>query len=95
MHFLYIIYSPTSDKYFTGETTNVPERIEQHNSHKKIKTFTRAASDWELKLTHKCHSKEEAIFLEKYIKGMKSRKFIEKIIDHPEVLDKLVKDFKR
>ncbi|WP_029034194.1 GIY-YIG nuclease family protein [Salinimicrobium terrae] len=90
MHFLYIIYSPTTDKYFTGETNNVPTRIELHNSHKRIKAFTKAASDWEAKLIFKCTSKEEATYLKGLIKKKKNRKFIEEIIDHPELLADLL-----
>ena len=74
------------DKYYTGETNNVPERIRIHNSHKNIKAFTKAASDWESKLIFKCETKNDAVYLERYIKRMKSRIFIEKVVDHPEIL---------
>ncbi|WP_029037769.1 GIY-YIG nuclease family protein, partial [Salinimicrobium xinjiangense] len=77
MHFLYILYSSLADKYYTGETHDVPARIELHNSHKNLKAFTKAASDWESKLIFKCEDKKEAVFLERFIKKMKSRKFIE------------------
>lgn len=68
MHFLYIIYSPTSDKYYTGETKNVPPRLELHNSHKTLKFFTKAASDWEIKLIFNCKTKEDAVHLERFLK---------------------------
>lgn len=92
MHFLYIIYSPAADKYFAGETNNVPESMKLHNSHKKIKAFTGAASDWELKLILNCNTKEEAVYLQKLIKRKKSRDFIQEIIEHPELLKKLLKN---
>ncbi|MFD2516960.1 GIY-YIG nuclease family protein [Salinimicrobium flavum] len=94
MHFLYIMYSPTADKYFAGETNNVPERIESHNSNKNLKAFTGAASDWELKLIFNCNSREEAVYLQKSINTKKSRKFVEKVIDHPELLKDLLRGFK-
>ena len=90
MHFLYIIYSPKADKYYTGESNNVPERLELHNSHKILKAFTKAASDWEIRLIFKCETKKDAVFLERYIKRMKSRKFILKIIERPEILSEIL-----
>ncbi|WP_121065197.1 GIY-YIG nuclease family protein [Maribacter vaceletii] len=33
MHYLYIIYSVTLDKYYTGESTDPITRLEQHNAH--------------------------------------------------------------
>ena len=90
MHFLYIIYSPTADKYYTGETNDFPARLELHNNHKNLKAFTKAASDWERKLIFKCETKKDAVFLERYVKRMKSRKFIEKIIEQPEILKEIL-----
>ena len=39
-----------------------------------------------MKFTFECDNKEDAIYLEKFIKKMKSRVFIEKIIDNPEIV---------
>ncbi|MCA6477398.1 MAG: GIY-YIG nuclease family protein, partial [Chitinophagaceae bacterium] len=30
MHFVYVIYSPSADSYYIGETVNVEERLIQH-----------------------------------------------------------------
>ena len=90
MHFLYVVYSPKADKYYTGESINVPARLELHNSHKYLKAFTKAASDWEIRLIFKCETKKDAVYLERYIKRMKSRKFIKKIIDRPEILNEIL-----
>ena len=90
MHFLYIIYSAKADKYYTGESNDVPARIKLHNSHRFLKAFTKAASDWEIKLIFKCENKTDAVFLERYIKRMKSRKFIQKIIERPEILEEIL-----
>ena len=48
------------------------------------------ATDWELVLSKKCGSKEDAIYLEKFVKRMKSRVFIEKVIAGPEILDDIL-----
>lgn len=90
MHYLYIIYSDSADKYFVGESNDVPERIKLHNSHKNLKVLTRAAHDWELKLVFSCSSKNEAILLEKSLRKKKSREFIEHAIENPNLLRKLL-----
>jgi putative endonuclease len=45
MHFLYIIYSPKTDKFYVGETTNVDKRLEVHNSHTFNRAFTKGAEN--------------------------------------------------
>ncbi len=92
MHFLYIIYSPSADKYYTGETNDVPARLDLHNSHKNIKAFTKAAYDWQVKLIFNCETKGEALYLERFVKKMKSRKFIHKVIEEPEILNDILKN---
>ncbi len=90
MHFLHIIYSKKSNKYYTGETSDIHTRLEFHNNHHNKKAFTSSANDWVMKFTYKTSSKEDAIFLEKFIKRMKSRKFIEKIILNPLILAQIL-----
>ena len=91
MHYLYIIYSKTIDKYYVGETPDVENRITQHNNHHFKTSYTKAADDWTVLLKYQCQNKKEALFLEKYTKRMKSRKFIEKIIKNPEILSDILK----
>jgi putative endonuclease len=90
MHYLYIIYSISIDRFYIGESADVDFRLGLHQNHNFKKAFTKDASDWELALSKSCTSKEEAIYLEKFIKRMKNRKFIEKIIKRPEILDELI-----
>ncbi|SEA72502.1 GIY-YIG nuclease family protein [Psychroflexus halocasei] len=86
MHFLYIIYSQNIDKFYIGETTDVNHRIELHNRHAFKNAYSKAADDWILKLKFQCENRKNAVFLEKFIKRMKSRKFINKVIEKPEIL---------
>ena len=50
-------------------------------------SFTCKGIPWELKLSYSCEESETAYRLEKFIKRMKSRKFIVKIIDDKTILD--------
>jgi putative endonuclease len=86
MHYLYIIYSETLDKYYTGESPDPDRRLEQHNSHYFKNNYTKGANDWIIKLKFETTTKEDAIILERFIKKMKSKKFIEKIISKPAIL---------
>ena len=91
MHFVYIIFSPTVNRYYVGETANIKQRILKHNSKGYPNAFTKIARDWEIKLDLTCPDRETALFLETFIKRMKSRKFIEKLIRKPEILDDVIK----
>ena len=89
-HYLYIIYSEQLDKFYVGETSNVEQRISIHNSHEIKSAYTKAASDWVLKLSFNCANRNEALYLERFIKRMKSKKFIEKIVNDPQALNDIL-----
>ena len=79
MFYVYIIYSPTKDKYYIGSTgDSLEKRVRKHNSNHK--GFTGGIGDWELKYSEEYSSKLEVLKREKQIKGWKSRKLIEKLI---------------
>ena len=79
MFFLYILYSPSLNKYYVGFTgDSMQERLRKHNSNHE--GFTGGSADWELKYSEKYDTKEEALKREKQIKNWKSRKLIEKLI---------------
>ena len=86
MHYLYILYSSSSQKFYIGETNDVAERILKHRNHFYSNSFTKIANDWEIVLTFMCNNKEEALYLESFIKRMKSKTFNNKIIEDPTIL---------
>jgi len=86
MHFVYIIYSNCVDKFYVGETADVENRLILHKSGKFKGAFTKIAHDWRIVLEFECENREDALFLESFIKRMKSRKFIEKITQTPSIL---------
>jgi len=71
---VYIVYSPTLDKYYVGYTTDLPKRLTEHNS--GISTYTSKASDWIIKYTENFSDRESAMKREREIKNKKSRKYI-------------------
>ena len=81
-YFFYIIYSETIDKYYIGHTGNLKERLRRHNSNHK--GFTGKGNDWKLVLTENYKTKTEAYKRERTVKGWKSRKLIEQLIQRNE-----------
>ena len=90
MHYLYILYSDTTDRYYIGETHDVAERLFRHNNHTYKNSFTKIASDWQVALSRQCQNRQQAILLEKFIKAMKSKVFVSKIIADPSIIDDIV-----
>ena len=78
IYYVYIIYSITLDKYYTGHTIDLNKRLIEHNTGKSI--FTAAASDWILRYTEQFNTRELAKARELQIKKKKSRKYIEWLI---------------
>ena len=91
MHFLYILYSTELNRYYVGESEKPYFRVKLHNAHHFKRAFTNAADDWELTLVYQVKNKTTALYLEKFIKKMKSKKFIEKIICKPSILEDILK----
>jgi putative endonuclease len=92
-HFVYIIHSQSTDKFYVGETLHVPERIVKHNSGHFHHASTKFATDWELFLQIECESGTQARKIERHIKKMKSRKYYEDLARYPEMTVMLLRKF--
>jgi putative endonuclease len=94
--FVYILFSNSLNKYYVGLTTLSPEeRLERHisNFYSQKKKYTEGASDWELFWKLSCASVGQARRIERHIKKMKSRAYIENLIKYPEISRKLLNRF--
>ena len=95
MHFIYIIYTAKFDKYYIGETVNISDRLEEHKIGHYNESSTKYADDWVLVLSLQADSRTSAREVERYIKSMKSKKFIKRLISETAYLDvfkQIVKD---
>ena len=92
MNYTYILYSTSADRYYIGKcSTTISERIKKHNEKKYGgKAYTSMASDWTLYLALECENDAHAARLERKIKSMKSRKYLENLKQYPEMREKLV-----
>jgi putative endonuclease len=90
MHYVYILYSPSIDKYYVGETEDIELRIKQHTTNFYKNSFTSKSSDWILKIAIEVNSKSVAIQIEKHIKRKGNREFKEKVINDEGLVQYLI-----
>ena len=84
---VYILFSPTMEKHYIGmATTSAEERLEKHNSGVFEDNFTAKGIPWILCKSISCENNSQALKIEKFIKKMKSKVFIQKIIDDNDIL---------
>jgi putative endonuclease len=68
MTYLYFILSPAKNKIYVGVTSNLQERLRKHNDHSYAVAFSKIATDWELIFQKEFEDKQEALFLERFLK---------------------------
>ena len=78
MHFVYILQSKKTNKYYVGVTANIDRRLKEHNSG-SVKS-TAPYKPWTLKKLEKYADIKSAYRREKFIKSKHSKTIIEKII---------------
>ncbi|NBC27744.1 MAG: GIY-YIG nuclease family protein [Bacteroidetes bacterium] len=80
MFYTYILYSPSTDRYYTGHTgTTLKTRLRRHNQGDN--PSTKPGIPWDLKFYTSFESKTNPIKFENFIKRKKSRKYIEWLIN--------------
>ena len=91
---VYILHSQKLNRYYVGETTlHVEDRLRQHNTgYYSNKSFTSTTDDWVLMLQMECSDRSHALRLEKKIKSMKSKTYIENLLKYKELQDKVLKE---
>jgi putative endonuclease len=77
MHTVYIIFSASADRYFVGQTKNLPITLWQHNA--KTNPATADGKPWEVKFTRQFDTRNEALSLEMKLRN-KNRAHIEELI---------------
>ncbi|GAB3544977.1 GIY-YIG nuclease family protein [Spirosoma fluminis] len=82
MHTVYIIYSPTTDQYFIGQTKDLRISLWQHNA--KTNPSTANGKPWEVKFTQQFATRNEALSLEMKLKN-KDRIYWEELINNSQL----------
>jgi putative endonuclease len=73
-HFVYIIESSSSGKWYYGYTTNPEKRVDFHNQ--GLNVSTRNNGPWRMIFLQQFQSKKEALQFELHLKKSKNKDFI-------------------
>ena len=93
----YLLYSEKLNRFYTGATqSSIEERIQHQNqqtcgSHR----YTAKAEDWVLILKLKVSDYAHVVRLERKIKSMKSRIYIENLPKYPERQVKIIEETRK
>ena len=79
-YFVYILFSEKCNKYYVGQTENLERRIVEHNIGKGG-SFSSTCFPWKLVYHESVASRPDAVKREQEIKGKKSRKYIEYLVN--------------
>ena len=77
MYTVYILFSNTSLKYYTGQTNNLENRLYRHNS--GLSLFTKSGKPWTLIYQIQFNNRSEAVQLESKIKKRGAKRYLEDI----------------
>ena len=77
-HFVYILQSLLNGRYYIGSCADINQRLAKHNA--GATTSTRPYRPWTVVYEESFSDKSQALKREKYIKQMKSRKYIVDLI---------------
>ncbi len=78
MSYLYILKSERNSKYYIGSTNNYKRRVKQHNAGNV--NFTRGIRPLKLVLVQKYPNIEKARLIERKLKALKRKDYIDKIV---------------
>ncbi len=78
MFFVYVIYSPSSDKIYIGYSSDLERRLFEHNH--AIKGYTLKFRPWVILFSEKYPDKKSAMAREKQLKSGHGREYIRKFI---------------
>lgn len=84
MFAMYILQSIKSGKYYIGSTDNLDKRLKRHNN--GYSRYTKGKGPFKVVYKEEFASRAEAKKREYYIKSLKSRSAIERLIDKSDAI---------
>ena len=90
----YILFSELLNKFYIGVCQDsLEDRITKHNDHTYGEhRFTARANDWNLFLQIDTKDYAHAVRIERKIKSMKSRIYIQNLTKYPELIEKIISE---
>ncbi len=81
MFYIYILFSPSVNKYYVGYTSHPAQRLKEHNEQESFNTYTSKFRPWRMEALFECGTKEnQAIQVERFIKKQHSKRLIEQLL---------------
>jgi len=77
MLFVYILFSESKSKFYIGQTNDIGNRINRHNSSYELST--KHGVPWKIVTFFTLESRSEAIVLEKKIKKRGAKRYLQDI----------------
>jgi putative endonuclease len=94
--FVYIIQSLATGRYYVGSTADLSRRLYEHkNPALNPSQWARSRGPWELVFSREFSSPTEALRAGRYIKRMKSKTFIKRLVGGERELDAFAEESKR
>jgi putative endonuclease len=90
---VYILYSKTLNRFYTGSCKDLSYRLDQHLNKDFTKAFTANTADWTLFLSIDNLEYKQARLIEQHIKKMKSSAYIKNLKEYPEMIGKLLERY--
>ena len=78
MFTVYVIYSHKHNKIYIGQTCDIKNRLDEHNS--DLSNHTKKFIPWKIIYTEEYQSRAEAMKREKQLKSSRGRSFIWKVL---------------
>ena len=79
---VYILFSPSIDIFYKGQTNSLTERLKRHNS--GYEKATKPGKPWILIWSTEKQTREEAVHLEKKLKNLGRNKLIEFMLKYKD-----------
>ncbi|MBX7089169.1 MAG: GIY-YIG nuclease family protein [Cyclobacteriaceae bacterium] len=91
---VYILHSKKLDRFYIGSCKNLSYRIDQHLSKSFSRSFTARAEDWQLFFSMDELQFGQARLIERHLKQMKSRRYLENLKKYPEIAQNLIMKYR-
>ena len=87
---VYILHSISLNRFYIGMSSNLNNRLDFHLNPTESRKFTAKTNDWKLFISIDKLSKNQALNIEKHIKKMKSKIYIQNLLKYPEIIEKII-----
>jgi putative endonuclease len=94
MAFLYILFSKTLDSFYVGSCDDLVDRLDGHLKKRWGNAYTAKVDDWSLFFSVSNLHYLQARQIERHIKRMKSKIYIQNLKRYSALLDKLINRFR-